>query len=660
MRRLLVLLLIFALLAPALPVKAQGSYYALSFDGEDDEVIITDSDSLHLQTFTIVALLKSEYKEEEQNIVFKDGQYRVFYRTDDEYGKRIWVDIWDDNGTRYRFQTADGEYPPLGVSSFVATSYDDSYVRVYLNTEKVLEDSLSITVQTTINALHIANGAKANFYLVLIYNRALSDTEIQQIYNDPLSPPTDGLVLWLAPDSVDTANDIWTDKSGNGNDGTIVGASYVPLRPIEESTPSQNSPYGLYFDGQDDKVVLPLEVKPNENDTDRTIVVFGYFPQQEEGIYGDHKDILRGSNNFGFSTASGFNTNGKIRMWGTFYNNGMDWVINSNINILNKVAMIAGTWDYDSSTSTSTIKLYVNGELDVSDTKTGVTFSDPNPSNPLKLATGYAGAFKGEIYLVLIYNRALSDTEIQQIYNDPTNPPTDGLVLWYDPYSYDPSTGKWLNKAPIFPTIPLVEELDGQNYEATAERVNIPRLYVYDANTSEQIPYTNVSLTLYFNNTTTGLIPSIPILPWNETVSLNVSATNYESASLSTWSGVDLISVYLEPANVTTNITKLTKLVNPTPPQELGTYAFNISDINTEFSKLFTGATGWALAVIFVMALTVASLKFHQKPAVTAAVAGASIVYLGTWINANWSILWLLMAMLMSATILRIFGRYQK
>jgi hypothetical protein len=65
---------------------------------------------------------------------------------------------------------------------------------------------------------------------VYLYNRALSDTEIQQIYANPNSPPTSGLVLWLAPDSVDCVNNIWRDKSGNGINGTIYTAQCIPRK----------------------------------------------------------------------------------------------------------------------------------------------------------------------------------------------------------------------------------------------------------------------------------------------------------------------------------------------------------------------------------------------------------------------------------------------
>jgi len=215
-------------------------------------------------------------------------------------------------------------------------------------------------------------------------------------------------------------------------------------------------------------------------------------------------------------------------------------------------------------TTNKEIKAYVNGTLKK-------TFSYTVPpaagTNPILIGNrqNEGNYFEGSIYLILIYNRALSDTEIQQIYNDPLNPPTDGLALWLAPDSVDTANDKWTDKSG--------QGNDGTIYGATAERVSIPKLYVYDANTSEQISYTNVSLTLYFNNTTAGLIPSIPILPWNETVTLNVSATNYESRTISTWTGVDLISVYLEPIGTTTEKEE-TLLTQPTEPPTAPTEPF--------------------------------------------------------------------------------------
>ena len=57
---------------------------------------------------------------------------------------------------------------------------------------------------------------------VRIYNRALSEAEVRNNYRGSIT--TDGLVLWLRFD--EGSGDTAYDASGNGNDGTIYGATW--------------------------------------------------------------------------------------------------------------------------------------------------------------------------------------------------------------------------------------------------------------------------------------------------------------------------------------------------------------------------------------------------------------------------------------------------
>jgi hypothetical protein len=72
-------------------------------------------------------------------------------------------------------------------------------------------------------------------YQLLIYTRALSDSEIAWNFNYPGNPVRDGLYVWLHahPDYVkDIDNDgvlEWVDLSGNNNHGKIYGATLVKL-----------------------------------------------------------------------------------------------------------------------------------------------------------------------------------------------------------------------------------------------------------------------------------------------------------------------------------------------------------------------------------------------------------------------------------------------
>jgi hypothetical protein len=57
------------------------------------------------------------------------------------------------------------------------------------------------------------------------YNRLLSDSEVYQIYDDPLNPPRDGLMLWYPLNECE--GDTVHDWSGYGNHGVRYGAEWV-------------------------------------------------------------------------------------------------------------------------------------------------------------------------------------------------------------------------------------------------------------------------------------------------------------------------------------------------------------------------------------------------------------------------------------------------
>jgi hypothetical protein len=79
------------------------------------------------------------------------------------------------------------------------------------------------------------NYARVFISNVLIYSRALSDSEILFNYNNPDNPIRNGLVLWLQADpsyirDVDGDGVLeWIDLSGYGNHGKIYGARLVEL-----------------------------------------------------------------------------------------------------------------------------------------------------------------------------------------------------------------------------------------------------------------------------------------------------------------------------------------------------------------------------------------------------------------------------------------------
>jgi len=102
----------------------------------------------------------------------------------------------------------------------------------------------------------------------------------------------------------------------------------------------------------------------------------------------------------------------------------------------------ANEWQFVAVTFDSgNVTFYINGEKYVKTIDRTTIFDS---SNALKIGWYYETYyFDGLIDEVRIYNRALSDSEIKWNYQNPDDPITDGLVLWLDARTYDPSTGIW-------------------------------------------------------------------------------------------------------------------------------------------------------------------------------------------------------------------------
>ena len=639
----LFLLLLAGLLAPAHIVKAGTvSYYGVQFDGSSSYVEAPNT--FDLEDFTIIVIGNIHWTGEWQSFVNK-GVHGVWFGVAGEVTPNLYLligngTVWEQSHKYYTSSVFDRV-------TMVGARWNGVTSSIIVN-GKVVSNKTYTGASFSVgdnNVVRIGNQYYSNayptngtIYEVLIYNRALSDSEIQAIYNDPLHPPTTGLVLFYAPGSVDPSTNTWHDKSGNGDDGTIVGATYVPLRPVEESTPSKNAPVALSFDGTSAKV----KVDAFKNMTVSQLSVVA---------------IARGVQNKNYFRLMPFMT--QYLTWGTADEGGIDcWVERHylKLNIDNKTTVKQVTINIDDVNSDVVVpawvvdlkdnvaKLYLNGQLvGQSDTNgiTSITFS-----NPLWVGwRHWAPGANQTIYALLVYTRALNSSEIREIYENPENPPLDGLVLWYGPYSYDPSTGKWLNRAPIFPTVPLVEELDGTNYGATAERVSIPSASYYNAENSSPISPLNVSVEMLYNNTTISLIPSFLTLPYNTTLTLNVSATGYESRLLTIPSVINNLAVYLEPtqSNTTTNSLQ--------PPTETISPAFKISD-NYNDQGLWGGRLGiyfltgnWSegfrrfwtlnpmfelvLPVIFAFGIILSSYLVTRKPLVPVGTTAVMATFFG-------------------------------
>jgi hypothetical protein len=242
---------------------------------------------------------------------------------------------------------------------------------------------------------------------VSIYNRPLLSSEVLQNYNtvkgrfglgENINLNTDALILCLDasnPNSYVSGSTTWYDLSIGGNNGTL--SSGITYNYSNGGT--------LVFNGINSYVNVPtstsLEITSN-----LTINVWIYNTLSKSGIGIVTKGPLSGDYDYMLylsldSTLLKFykkNSSGTAEDGGSF------------------ITTILNTWVNVCFTKQGTVlKGYENGVL-----RSTSTFTDSNirtSSNSLKIGNGWSPAFGGNIPQVLIYNKALSESEVLHNYN---------------------------------------------------------------------------------------------------------------------------------------------------------------------------------------------------------------------------------------------------
>lgn len=189
------------------------------------------------------------------------------------------------------------------------------------------------------------------------------------------------------------------DESGNGNNGTVNGAMLV-----NDRLGNANSAYS--FDGVDDYIDCGNNTILDITDS----ITVSAWIKHDTGEPGSWEDILmKGNATYGFQF---YSSEGYF----TFHLTSDGWR-----NLSSNIKPAPGVWYHIVGTyNGSEQKVYINGELKNSALWTGQIESHLD----MPLTIGYKVAsdnsfFKGTIDEVSIYNRDLSECEIQTLYSNP-------------------------------------------------------------------------------------------------------------------------------------------------------------------------------------------------------------------------------------------------
>ncbi len=188
-------------------------------------------------------------------------------------------------------------------------------------------------------------------------------------------------------------NNILKDLSNNENDGTIDGATLI------------NG--ALHFDGIND--IVSLKQLDYSNVTIETVIEYEQIPENNNTtIIGNFKNGGYGITNYSAGGSTNFNKF-TINVNGSYYSA----VSNNEIKANNKY-FLSGSYDG------SNIVLYENG--DKTSTNIAGTIKSPDNNTIIKIGISEEDSaignsyFNGKIEAIRIYNRALTDEEVQHNY----------------------------------------------------------------------------------------------------------------------------------------------------------------------------------------------------------------------------------------------------
>lgn len=390
---------------------------ALLFDGENDFISMADSENLNFdQELTVMAWVKWSINpstgESWANIINKgeDAQWQIQHSNDNS---NFEFAVKTDESRVWIFSNIE---PKQEVWYHVAGVYDGSEIRLYVNGSLDNQDDLTGDIHVTDHPLNI--GRRSYFedrYFagiideVYLYDKALSDEELQTYYNQTKPQQNDDDALIAQWNFNEGDGTIAYDSSGNYNNGTITLASWT--NGVNGSALLFNN------EGEENEYVSISDDESLDLSNDGSVEAWVKINSFQDFAGIVHKGSLASFSDEAYTLQ--FWDSGRNILFSFVNDAGGYGEVESNQNLnTDEWYHLVGTWD------SSAIKLYINGELD--NEETNIAGSARNTDGSIQIGTqltenypgyGYFG-FDGIIDQVAIYNTALTATEISNHYNE--------------------------------------------------------------------------------------------------------------------------------------------------------------------------------------------------------------------------------------------------
>ncbi len=389
---------------------------ALQFNGVDNQVQISKAGFNPVgNSISFSFWFRLNAVGDNGTFIYQNVKYIVSIDAQGRPGFALYTPVWSSLNSGYTNRVLDTDW------HHVAMTYDGSMMKIYLDGLLRTYTANTGNLQSSNSDAYIGretptNPFKGTIDEMLVYNRALTDSEILQIYGSTPDPSTgsDNLVSYWKLD--ENAGSIANDSKGVNN-GTITGATWS--QGISGSC--------LSFNGTSGAVKVPSTLNLNP--------VYGLtmMAWAKTTNYATTKIFQKGDydgHGLGLGNWDGWGC--QIRLVGNI-TQVVSW--GGGLPILNQWYHLAMTYDG------AQLKMYVNGQLRNSMAVTGLLYVN---SRDLSIGSddGTQKFFNGSIDECKFFNRALDPTEIQANYSQTGNSPDkdgDGIPDAEDAYPNDPA-----------------------------------------------------------------------------------------------------------------------------------------------------------------------------------------------------------------------------